>query len=93
MFGSSAGFKPNWIILSVMWFFVKFPWLGRYYFGGSRLKVPELRSLRGSGKVKEMNNFFWVMERYFVVMYFDNDEFKINIAIMYFVNDDILWWR
>lgn len=33
------------------------------------------------------------MERYFVAMHLDNDEFKINTATMYLANDDILWWR
>ena len=57
-----------------------------------KLKVPELKSFAGVRNSKELENFLWDMEQYFVAAHVPDTE-KVTITSMYLSGDAKLWWR
>lgn len=58
----------------------------------SKLRVPEPKSFGGSRNAKELENFLWDMEQYFVAAHILDRE-KVTITSMYLTEDAKLWWR
>ncbi|GKV04959.1 hypothetical protein SLEP1_g17036 [Rubroshorea leprosula] len=60
---------------------------------GPKLKVPEPPKYGGKRDAKELDNFLWMVERYFDAMNVGDEAAKIHMATMYFEHDATLWWR
>ncbi|KAG6474774.1 hypothetical protein ZIOFF_068713 [Zingiber officinale] len=58
----------------------------------SLIRVPEPKSFGGTRSAKELENFLWDMEQYFVVAKVPETKKEI-IASMYLIGDAKLWWR
>ncbi|KAK2999224.1 hypothetical protein RJ639_023579 [Escallonia herrerae] len=53
----------------------------------------EPRSYDGAREARQVDNFFWHLERYFEVLDIDDEEEKVQSPIMYLTNIAALWWR
>ncbi|KAK3040179.1 hypothetical protein RJ639_028429 [Escallonia herrerae] len=58
-----------------------------------RKKIPELRSYAGAREARQVDNFFWHLERYFEALDIDNEEKKVHMAVMYLTDTAASWWR
>ncbi|KAG6518262.1 hypothetical protein ZIOFF_021666 [Zingiber officinale] len=56
------------------------------------IKVPEPKSYGGARSAKELENFLWDMEQYFLATRVSKTE-KVAISSMYLGGDAKLWWR
>ncbi|KAG6517981.1 hypothetical protein ZIOFF_021381 [Zingiber officinale] len=56
------------------------------------VRVPEPKSFGGTRSAKELENFLWDMEQYFVAAKVPETE-KVTISSMYLIGDAKLWWR
>ncbi|KAG6472969.1 hypothetical protein ZIOFF_070449 [Zingiber officinale] len=56
------------------------------------IRVSELKSFRGTRSAKELENFLWDMEQYFIAAKVPKIEKEI-IASMYLIGDAKLWWQ
>ncbi|KAG6479323.1 hypothetical protein ZIOFF_062786 [Zingiber officinale] len=56
------------------------------------VRVPEPKSFGGMRSAKELENFLWDMEQYFVAAKVPETE-KVTISSMYLIGDAKLWWR
>ncbi|KAG6522526.1 hypothetical protein ZIOFF_019666 [Zingiber officinale] len=56
------------------------------------VRVPKPKSFRGTRSAKELENFLWDMEQYFVAAKVPETE-KVTISSMYLIGDAKLWWR
>ncbi|KAG6526884.1 hypothetical protein ZIOFF_008971 [Zingiber officinale] len=56
------------------------------------VRVPEQKSFGGTRSAKELENFLWDMEQYFVAAKVPETE-KVTISSMYLIGDAKLWWR
>ncbi|KAG6506195.1 hypothetical protein ZIOFF_031513 [Zingiber officinale] len=56
------------------------------------VRVPEPKSFGGTRSAKELENFLWDKEQYFVAAKVPKIE-KVTIASMYLIGDAKLWWR
>ena len=58
----------------------------------SKVKVPEPKSFQGVRNAKELENFLWDMEQYFLAARISAQE-QVSITSMYLAGDAKLWWR
>ena len=58
----------------------------------AKFKVPEPKCFGGTRSAKELENFLWDMEQYFVAAKVLDSE-KVTITNMYLSEDAKLWWR
>ena len=58
-----------------------------------RVDVPKLKKFKGTRSAKEVDNFFWGMERYFKASNITVDATKVSITFMYLIDITLLWWR
>ncbi|KAG6478499.1 hypothetical protein ZIOFF_061942 [Zingiber officinale] len=56
------------------------------------VRVPEPKSFGGTRSAKELENFLWDMEQYFVAAKVPETE-KVTISSMYLIGNAKLWWR
>ncbi|KAG6515103.1 hypothetical protein ZIOFF_025488 [Zingiber officinale] len=56
------------------------------------VRVPKPKSFGGTRSAKELENFLWDMEQYFVAAKVPETE-KVTISSMYLIGDAKLWWR
>ncbi|KAK3033801.1 hypothetical protein RJ639_034372 [Escallonia herrerae] len=55
-------------------------------------KMPEPKSYDRTGEARQMDDFFWHLERYFEALDIDYEEEKVQTAIMYLTDTTALWW-
>ncbi|KAL0455588.1 UNVERIFIED_CONTAM: hypothetical protein Slati_0898000 [Sesamum latifolium] len=60
---------------------------------GARLRIPELKAYSGARDVKEVENFLFDMEQYFLAANVEDEARKVSNATMYLTGDAKLWWR
>ncbi|KAL0379220.1 UNVERIFIED_CONTAM: hypothetical protein Sradi_3227500 [Sesamum radiatum] len=60
---------------------------------GARLWIPEPKAYGGARDVKEVENFLFDMEQYFLAANVVDEERKVLTATMYLTGDAKLWWR
>ncbi|XP_075111336.1 uncharacterized protein LOC142181743 [Nicotiana tabacum] len=58
----------------------------------SEVKIPDPKAFGGARSAKELENFLWDMEQYFVAAKVP-DRKKVKITSMYLTGDAKLWWR
>ncbi|KAG8383794.1 hypothetical protein BUALT_Bualt04G0050700 [Buddleja alternifolia] len=58
----------------------------------SKLKVPDPKPFGGARDTKELENFLWDMETYFLAEKISDSE-KVLITSMYLAGDAKFWWR
>ncbi|XP_070013049.1 uncharacterized protein [Nicotiana sylvestris] len=58
----------------------------------SEVKILDPKTFGGAHSAKELENFLWDMEQYFVAAKVSNGE-KVPITSMYLTEDAKLWWR
>ncbi|KAK9725073.1 hypothetical protein RND81_05G120500 [Saponaria officinalis] len=61
--------------------------------GAPNTRIPEQPKFSGRRDAREIDTFFWSVERYLNAMGITDDASKINTATMYLVDDACLWWR
>ncbi|KAK9697760.1 hypothetical protein RND81_08G059700 [Saponaria officinalis] len=61
--------------------------------GASNIRILEPPKFSGRRNSREIDTFFWSVERYLNAMGITDDASKINTATMYLVEDACLWWR
>ena len=57
-----------------------------------KARVPEPKPFGGARNAKELENFLWDMEQYFVVAQIPTGE-QVTITTMYLSGDLELWWQ
>ncbi|KAG8478979.1 hypothetical protein CXB51_028879 [Gossypium anomalum] len=57
------------------------------------MDVPKLEKFKGARCARDVNNFLWEMEQYFLAMGIEDDAIKVNIALIYFTDVALLWWH
>ncbi|XP_050365423.1 uncharacterized protein LOC126783937 [Argentina anserina] len=57
-----------------------------------KVKVPEPKAFHGVRNAKELENFLWDMEQYFIAAHIPIHE-QVSITSMYLAGDAKLWWR
>lgn len=57
------------------------------------IDVPKLEKFKGERSVREVDNFLWEMEQYFLAMSIKDNEAKVNIIAKYFTDFALLWWK
>ncbi|KAL0391477.1 UNVERIFIED_CONTAM: hypothetical protein Slati_4532800 [Sesamum latifolium] len=60
---------------------------------GARLRIPEPKAYGGAHDAKEVENFLFNMEQYFLAANVEDEAKKVSTAIMYLTGDAKLWWR
>ncbi|KAL0349663.1 UNVERIFIED_CONTAM: hypothetical protein Sradi_4115500 [Sesamum radiatum] len=60
---------------------------------GARLRIPEPKAYGGARDAKEVENFLFDMEQYFLAANVEDEARKVSTAIMYLIGDAKLWWR
>ncbi|KAL0442639.1 UNVERIFIED_CONTAM: hypothetical protein Slati_1986600 [Sesamum latifolium] len=60
---------------------------------GARLRIPEPKAYGGARNAKEVENFLFDMEQYFLAANVEDEARKVSIATMYLTSDAKLWWR
>ncbi|KAL0405310.1 UNVERIFIED_CONTAM: hypothetical protein Slati_3844900, partial [Sesamum latifolium] len=60
---------------------------------GVRLRIPELKAYGGAHDAKEVENFLFDMEQYFLAANVENEVRKVSTTTMYLTGDAKLWWR
>ncbi|KAL0392214.1 UNVERIFIED_CONTAM: hypothetical protein Sradi_2444200 [Sesamum radiatum] len=60
---------------------------------GARLPIPEPKAYGGARDTKEVENFFFDMEQYFLAANVEDEARKVSTATMYLMGDAKLWWR
>ncbi|KAL0417151.1 UNVERIFIED_CONTAM: hypothetical protein Slati_3547000 [Sesamum latifolium] len=60
---------------------------------GARLRIPELKAYSGARDAKEVENFLFDMEQYFLAANVEDEARKVSTATMYLTGDAKLWWR
>ncbi|KAL2232454.1 UNVERIFIED_CONTAM: hypothetical protein Sindi_1425400 [Sesamum indicum] len=60
---------------------------------GSRLRIPKPKAYSRARDAKEVENFLFDMEQYFLAAYGQNEARKVSTATMYLTGDANLWWR
>ncbi|KAL2246590.1 UNVERIFIED_CONTAM: Transposon Tf2-12 polyprotein [Sesamum indicum] len=60
---------------------------------GARLRIPEPKAYSGERDAKEVENFLFDMEQYFLVADMRDEARKVATATMYLTGDAKLWWR
>lgn len=58
----------------------------------SKAKVPEPKAFQGVRNAKELENFLWDIEQYFLAARIPAQE-QVSMASMYLAGDAKLWWR
>ncbi|KAG8379069.1 hypothetical protein BUALT_Bualt07G0049900 [Buddleja alternifolia] len=58
-----------------------------------RLRIPEPRAYEGARDAKEVENFLFDMEQYFIAANIVDEPRKVSTATMYLMGDAKLWWR
>ncbi|XP_070045739.1 uncharacterized protein [Nicotiana tomentosiformis] len=58
----------------------------------TKMRIPEPKAYGGARSAKELENFLWDMEQYFLAARVPNDE-KVTITPMYLTDDAKVWWR
>ncbi|KAL2454719.1 Uncharacterized protein Adt_47779 [Abeliophyllum distichum] len=58
-----------------------------------RLRIPELCTYGGTRDAKEVENFLFDMEQYFLAANIEDGTRRVTIATMYLGGDAKLWWR
>ena len=57
-----------------------------------KIKVPKPKGFGGARSAKELENFLWDMEQYFVAFTVPEEE-RVTVVCMYLEGDAKLWWR
>ena len=57
-----------------------------------KVRVPEPKPFGGARNAKDLENFLWDMEQYFIVARIPVGE-QVTITSMYLSGDAKLWWR
>ncbi|KAL0360364.1 UNVERIFIED_CONTAM: hypothetical protein Sradi_3720900 [Sesamum radiatum] len=60
---------------------------------GARLRIPEPKAYDSARDTKEVENFFFDMEQYFLAANVEDEATKVTTATMYLKGDAKLWWR
>ncbi|KAL0415947.1 UNVERIFIED_CONTAM: Transposon Tf2-12 polyprotein [Sesamum latifolium] len=60
---------------------------------GARLRIPEPKAYGGARDAKEVENFLFDMEQYFLAANVEDEARKVSTATMYLMGDAKLWWR
>ncbi|KAL2237930.1 UNVERIFIED_CONTAM: hypothetical protein Sindi_0984700 [Sesamum indicum] len=60
---------------------------------GARLRIPEPKAYSGERDAKEVENFLYDMEQYFLAVDVRDEARKVATATMYLTGDAKLWWR
>ncbi|KAL0437388.1 UNVERIFIED_CONTAM: hypothetical protein Sradi_0446700 [Sesamum radiatum] len=60
---------------------------------GARLRISEPKAYGGARDVKEVENFLFNMEQYFLTANVVDEARKVSTATMYLTGDAKLWWR
>ncbi|KAL0463296.1 UNVERIFIED_CONTAM: Retrovirus-related Pol polyprotein from transposon [Sesamum latifolium] len=60
---------------------------------GARLRIPEPKAYSGARDAKEVENFLFDMEQYFLAANVEDEARKVLTATMYLTGDAKLWWR
>ncbi|KAL0420399.1 UNVERIFIED_CONTAM: hypothetical protein Slati_3062800 [Sesamum latifolium] len=60
---------------------------------GARLRIPEPKAYSGARDAKEVENFLFDMEQYFLAANIEDKARKVSTAIMYLTGNAKLWWR
>ncbi|KAL0411643.1 UNVERIFIED_CONTAM: hypothetical protein Slati_3754000 [Sesamum latifolium] len=60
---------------------------------GARLRIPEPKAYGGARDAKEVENFLFDMEQYFLAANVEDEARKVSTATMYLIGDAKLWWR
>ena len=58
----------------------------------TKVRVPEPKTFGGSRNAKDLENFLWDMEQYFIAARIPVGE-QVTITTMYLTGDAKLWWR
>ncbi|KAL0446273.1 UNVERIFIED_CONTAM: hypothetical protein Slati_1755200 [Sesamum latifolium] len=58
---------------------------------GARLRIPEPKACGGARDAKEVENFLFDMEQYFLAANVEDEARKVSTAIMYLTGDAKLW--
>ncbi|KAK3005405.1 hypothetical protein RJ639_016938 [Escallonia herrerae] len=58
-----------------------------------RKKMLEQRSYNGVRDARQVDNFFWHLDRYFEALDIDDEEEKVQTTVMYLTDTIALWWR
>ncbi|KAK3026360.1 hypothetical protein RJ639_042657 [Escallonia herrerae] len=68
-------------------------WEGCIVVQPRRKKVPEPRSYDGAREARQVDNFFWHLERCFEALDIDDEEKKVHTTVMYLTDTSASWWR
>ncbi|KAL0457829.1 UNVERIFIED_CONTAM: hypothetical protein Slati_0410100 [Sesamum latifolium] len=60
---------------------------------GARLRILEPKAYSGARDAKEVENFLFDMEQYFLAANVEDEARKVSTATMYLTGDAKLWWR
>ncbi|KAL0434181.1 UNVERIFIED_CONTAM: hypothetical protein Slati_2752400 [Sesamum latifolium] len=60
---------------------------------GARLQIPEPKAYGGARDAKEVENFLFDMEQYFLAVNVEDVARKVSTATIYLTGDAKLWWR
>ncbi|KAL0456536.1 UNVERIFIED_CONTAM: hypothetical protein Slati_0992800 [Sesamum latifolium] len=60
---------------------------------GARLRIPEPKAYNGARDAKEVENFLFDIEQYFLAANVEDEARKVSTATMYLTGDAKLWWR
>ncbi|KAL0385887.1 UNVERIFIED_CONTAM: hypothetical protein Sradi_2983000 [Sesamum radiatum] len=60
---------------------------------GARLRIPEPKAYSGARDAKEVENFLFDMEQYFLAANVVDEARKVSTATMYLTGDAKLWWH
>ncbi|KAL0331236.1 UNVERIFIED_CONTAM: hypothetical protein Sangu_1669100 [Sesamum angustifolium] len=60
---------------------------------GARLRIPEPKAYGGARDAKEVENFLFDMEQYFLAANVEDEVRKVSTATMYLTGDAKLWWH
>ncbi|KAK3042180.1 hypothetical protein RJ639_001300 [Escallonia herrerae] len=55
--------------------------------------MPEPRSYDGAREARQVDNFFWHLERCFEALDIDNEEKKVHTTVTYLTDTAVSWWR
>ncbi|KAL0293502.1 UNVERIFIED_CONTAM: hypothetical protein Sradi_6933300 [Sesamum radiatum] len=60
---------------------------------GARLRISEPKAYNGARDAKEVENFLFDIEQYFLAANVEDEARKVSTATMYLTGDAKLWWR
>ena len=58
-----------------------------------RVEVPKPHTFSGQRDGKELDNFLWHMERYFVAITLTDETVKVRSTTIYLIDNATQWWR